>query len=113
VQVAILGGTKTEMWQHLNYNVHRPDDISLMEPNRVAKLMVRAISSRFWWWHYEPWITKNIGLLYLVVLQYTPGLHAVMTHMVGAARQVSFHKDHSDVLDLKIILGNLASLWFG
>lgn len=113
VQVAILGGTKTNMWSNLHYDVHRPDDASLMDPDRVAELMVRAMSSRFWWWHFEPWITKNIGFLYMVVAHYTPGLHAVMTHLVGAARQVSFQKDHSDVLDLKVILGNLASLWFG
>ncbi|KAL3945132.1 MAG: hypothetical protein SGBAC_000800 [Bacillariaceae sp.] len=113
VQVAILGGTNTNMWNSLNYDVHQPDDASLMDPDRVAQLMVRAMSSSVWWWHYEPWITKNIGLLYLVMSHYTPGLHAILTHMVGAARQVSYQEDHSDVLNLIAILRNLAKLWFG
>ncbi|CAJ1942730.1 unnamed protein product [Cylindrotheca closterium] len=112
VQVAIIGGTKTNMWHNLNYDVHQPHDVSLMDPDRVAQLMVRAMSSRFWWWHYEPWITKNVGLLYLVVSHYTPGLHAIMTHMVGAARQVSYQQDHSDLLDLKAIIRNLAKTRF-
>lgn len=59
VQVLILGGTKTDMWKNLEYNVKEPDDASLMEPDRVAQLIVRAIATPYWWLFYEVWIPNS------------------------------------------------------
>lgn len=112
VQTVIIGGTKTNLWQSLNYDVHQPDDSTLMDPDRVAHLIVRAMSCPYWWFFYEVWTTKNIGWLYLLVSQYAPSLHYLIVHLVGLARQISFGKDQSDLLDLKTILMNLAgALW--
>jgi short-subunit dehydrogenase len=112
VQTVIIGGTKTNMWQSLNYDVHQPNDSALMDPDRVAHLMVRAISCPYWWFFYEVWTTKNIGWLYLVLSHYTPSLHYLMNHLIGLARKISFRHDHSDLLDLKIIIKNLASVFW-
>ena len=47
------------MWKNLEYNVKEPDDASLMEPDRVTQLIVRAIATPYWWLFYEVWIPNT------------------------------------------------------
>lgn len=111
VQVAMIGGTRTQMWQNLNYGANKPDDSTLMNPDRVAELLVRAFSSPYWLLFSEVWVTKNIGLLYIYLSMYLPTLHTIMTHALGVARRISYERDGGDVLDLKTICMNLAGAW--
>lgn len=116
VYMVIVGGTKTNLWSHLNYNVDQPNEENLMDPDRVASLMTRAVSVHSfwgWWMFYEIWITKNIGLLYMVLNMYAPNLFHLGTHWVGLARRISLERDHTDLLGVMTIVQNLAGYYMG
>ena len=89
VQVLILGGTKTDMWKNLEYNVKEPDDASLMEPDRVAQLIVRAIATPYWWLFYEVWIPNSKSNLTWAYLSVRVCISSPLLHLYCIAKYLN------------------------
>jgi dehydrogenase/reductase SDR family protein 7B len=111
VNVVLPGATKTELWGQLEQDVH-PDPGTLMTPERVAHLILKAVSGPYVLF-YEVWIAKAAGLLYALMSHYTPTMFYFSNHLVALARQSAFEQGQMDMLEMPALIQTLMKLVLG
>jgi short-subunit dehydrogenase len=143
VSMILPGATSTNLWKN-HYLQHdengedgskssstmiRPDTGSMMTPQRVAQLLVRAIvathqsqpqphqqqqysfsSLLSYWFFYEVWITKSSGLLYGWMSHYTPTIFYFTNHLVGWARLEAYTVNQMDMLEIPALIQTLVQV---
>jgi short-subunit dehydrogenase len=111
VNLVLPGATRTELWDHLQQDIH-PDPGTLMTPERVAQLMVKAISGPYGFF-YEVWIAKATGLVYAYMSHFTPTVFYFTNHVVALARLAAFERGQMDMLEVPALLQTLMKVLLG
>mmetsp|Transcript_17958 Transcript_17958/g.25885 ORF Transcript_17958/g.25885 Transcript_17958/m.25885 type:complete len:187 (-) Transcript_17958:80-640(-) len=114
VQVVCPGATKTALWDSVapDGKTDIADDGVKMSPERVAHLMMRAITGPmiiFW----ETWIAKVSGMIWVVLAVYTSALFQGLVHFLAALRLPFWEKEGIDVLDYPTLIGAVPKLLAG
>lgn len=112
VDVACVGGTNTAMWGHYEDGRTKATQNGLMSPERVARLMLRAMTGPFWMFH-ESWITKSEGLLFMWMSHYTPVIFQISVHVMAYVRLAVFEHEKLDVVDMSSLLHRLTLVLIG